>query len=253
MGKLKEVLLKRIDGKTGLQVTLGILIWLCCLIFLCTRVDLYLAGEYTLMDKTIGIVFLLFTIMPFFYEIDVFGFKVRRELNQIDNKVNKTNLELNSKLLELKQNISLNNSNNLYFGDYNISDERLQTLMQEYASKNNNEVKNIEDKISVEESALLCFKVRYNLEKVLTKIAYQNDIEMNKTGLGQTLYNLYKREVIQGNLYSVLKEMIALCNRGIHGESLSKKQRDFIEGTYEGITRELEYLHDNYNKFELHK
>lgn len=85
-------------------------------------------------------------------------------------------------------------------------------------------------KLSESDPVIALAKVRIELEKLLGQIARFSSIEHNPSSLGGLVNKLTSHEIISQDVGKALKEVIALCNRAIHGEAVSEEgARTIIE------------------------
>lgn len=85
-------------------------------------------------------------------------------------------------------------------------------------------------------------KIRIELEKVLGQLARFNSITVRNLSLGIIVNKLTNQEVINHDIGKALREVIALCNRAIHGESLSEEGARTIIDVGINLLEELYWL-----------
>lgn len=243
--RIKKILFTKIDGFIALKITLGIIIWASAGVFLLNRLSHYLDGTYQLIDKVIGAIFVLFTLIPFFYEIDILGIKVIKDVKKIEEKVEKYNINMRTELLDMKSYISNSATQSIqniieYPGERPLPDKKLDQLVKEspLASKEINK-----EEIDVPDIHTLCFNVRYNIEQLLSEV-WENEMgeDDDRISLIKLVAILSEEGVISTELYPVLHELIVICNRGIHGKELTQLQEKFLRESYSGVIEELESL-----------
>lgn len=85
-------------------------------------------------------------------------------------------------------------------------------------------------------------KIRIELEKVLGQLARFNSITVRNLSLGIIVNKLTNQEIINHDIGKALREVIALCNRAIHGESLSEEGARAIVDVGINLLEELYWL-----------
>ncbi|MFM5537378.1 hypothetical protein ACET8U_04880 [Aeromonas veronii] len=85
-------------------------------------------------------------------------------------------------------------------------------------------------------------KIRIELEKVLGQLARFNSITVRNLSLGIIVNKLTNQEIINHDIGKALREVIALCNRAIHGESLSEEGARTIIDVGINLLEELYWL-----------
>jgi len=71
-------------------------------------------------------------------------------------------------------------------------------------------------------------KVRIELEKVLNRLARIAGIEIKRPALGMLVKTLSNHEIISTGVGKSLTEVISICNRAIHGETISEDSANTI-------------------------
>ena len=71
-------------------------------------------------------------------------------------------------------------------------------------------------------------KIRIELEKVLSRLARATSIETKRFALGALVKKLSHHEIISLQVGQSLTEVIGICNRAIHGESISEESAGTI-------------------------
>lgn len=85
-------------------------------------------------------------------------------------------------------------------------------------------------------------KIRIELEKVLSQLARFNSVKVSGYALGALVNKLTNQEIISHDLGKSLREVIALCNRAIHGESISEEGARAIVDVGVELLEELYWL-----------
>jgi hypothetical protein len=66
-------------------------------------------------------------------------------------------------------------------------------------------------------------KIRIELEKALGQLARYNSLETKGHALGRIINEIANQEIITGEMGKTLRQVISVCNRAIHGESISEE------------------------------
>lgn len=218
--------------KKILKILYTILLWELMLLYIIIRMDVYFSNSLTTLDNMILILFVIFSILPIFSEIDFMGVKLKREIE-------KNKIETDRELLQIKAEInnnSMHNSNVIY--NYaNLPDNTLKTIEKDYQSNFK-----IYDNFDIDNDAILCLKIRQKIEVLLKQLAEKYGVLEKNMALIPLLRILVNKEVIPNKLYGVLIEIIIICNKSIHGEKISENHSEFIRNTYSQVLLELESI-----------
>ena len=160
---------------------------------------------------------------------------------KIKKEIEKNKIETQKELLEIRSGINNNllQNSSVIYNCMNMPDKAVKDMEIEY----NNKEKNDED-IDVDEESILCFKIRQKVEILLKQIAQKNNIYLMKYSIIQLLKLLNSKEIIPNKLYNVLIEILIICNKAIHGESISENHSEFIKNTYAKVLQELEKINN---------
>lgn len=216
--------------KKLLKVVYSISLWIIMLIYIVVRKDMYVSNNITTMDNIVLILFVVFTILPLFSEIDFMGVKLKREIE-------KNKIETEKELLQIRAEISNNSihNSNVIYNYANLPDSTLKNMEKEYKSTTNTY-----NNIDVDEDTILCFKIRQRIEILLKQIAQKHGLVEKNYTIIPLLRILVNKEIVSDKLYNVLIEIIIICNKSIHGEEISRNHSDFIKNTYMQVLFELE-------------
>lgn len=171
-------------------------------------------------DMVLLIIWLCLILIPLFGEIDIFGVKLKREIE-----------EVKSKIYEIKTAINNNNTFNptVYF--HASKDEVLDEKISQITQKS---VKGKEElNFNFSDNELYLFKLRISIEKELRRIFAEhsefNNSEIRFESVSNFIQNLKAKELLDGKLFMSIKELIAISNLGIHGEKVTEKQLYFAK------------------------
>lgn len=85
-------------------------------------------------------------------------------------------------------------------------------------------------------------KVRIELEKVLNRLVRIAGIEVKSPALGMLIRTLSNHEIISPSVGKSLTEVIAICNRAIHGETISEDSANTIVSLGIDLLEDLYWL-----------
>jgi len=100
------------------------------------------------------------------------------------------------------------------------------------------------EEIGVEDQILALAKLRIEIEKVLRKIIRSLDFH-NKNrpmSLGSIVQRLGSQEIIPQEITNPLREVIGICNRAVHGESISKDSAISVIGVGTDLLETLYWI-----------
>jgi rubrerythrin len=204
-----------------------LVLFMCSLIYIWFNNSRIISSPVDL-DKIVVIIFVLLAFMPLVQELSFAGFSMKREIESVKN-------ELKSEVQKVKFDImqfSINNSQN---SDIKIdigkeilpSKETMKNdLLTTSESRVNKEDSSIYDSIS--DNTIELFKSRFLIEERLTSIASKYEIEVNR-GLKATSKSLLTAELINRRTYEYINKVLAICNRGIHGELIDVHYLDYVK------------------------
>ena len=208
-------------------------LWLAIIAFfswlISQRVTHILDGTATNIDIIILLIWSALVTAFIFQEVDFFGVRLRREIDNVKNEFEKQIVSLKS---EMKQN------QNVYVYPPPSPDSQLPEIRRIAKATLEEELGKPVVKqtptpdTTVPNGVLNLFAVRYNIEselKRLTDLCWQSE---DKTFYPKTVIQklefLVKMNVIHRNLAFILKEMYAQSSAAVHGEQISKQATQWI-------------------------
>ncbi len=196
-------------------------------------------GRSVLVDAFIFLVFVALMLLPIFSEIEFFGIKLKKGIDELKD-------EIRIKFGDIQNEIRNNQTQTLNatfqgFGppppDNTLPEleaKIVRILKTKLAEHGLSEGPPIEAGVEVPDNNIQMFKVRYSIETELRKIWERRfeiaDLDDNKrhTPITKILQDLLAYEMIDRNFYGILREILSICNYGIHGENISDKQVAFV-------------------------
>lgn len=99
------------------------------------------------------------------------------------------------------------------------------------------------NEIAASDTVLALAKIRIEIEKILQQIAKTSSIETTRLTLGALVKKLSTQEIITIGVASALLEVVAICNRAIHGEAISEDSANTIIGLGVELIEDLQWLY----------
>lgn len=191
------------------------------------RIDAIFKGNAISIDIIIFIVFIALMLVPVFSEIDLFGIKLKQEIEELKEYIN-------IRLGDIKNELHSNHVQSVYIQDYKIPspESKLVDIERKIKTEISPELKSyhlIKELNEIPDNNLLLFKVRYNIETELRRIWKEHYPKRDKLlSIIEITHDLLKENILNNILYNPLREIIAICNYAIHGEKVSDNQMKFI-------------------------
>ncbi|WP_155010723.1 hypothetical protein [Priestia megaterium] len=233
-----------------LHNTFKIIWWVLLLVGL--FILIYNRFTYIVTDQVLPFDYIIFTVfivlacLPFFSEMNMFGFKLKKEIEEVKENVD-------SGINELRNLITNNNnSNSIYFTPFAnpLSPKQLEELEHKLnveEEKSPLPPETITDKYLKNEYVKPLFAIRYAVEQEFVRI-YENRTGENTikkkrlTPVLKIIRELLNEGAIDNNLAEGLKEVWVITSGAIHGEDIAKKQVNFVLATGPKLIEELKNL-----------
>ncbi len=223
------------------RIVWWILLLLCITVILVLRLGDYKEGEFYPFDILLLIFWIILMLSPIFYSIEIFGIKLQQEIREL-----KSNLDF--KFTEIKNDLRLSQSQNLTANIYPppptddmISEKK--SLFKQFAkevSAKEVETTMQEDINRVPEENVNLFQVRFLLEQEIDRIW---KLKLSKGGttlqsqrtLMRQLGELNELGTIPENVNTIIRDILGICNYGIHGKNVTNEQYKFVLDFSSGI------------------
>lgn len=207
-------------------------------VFVC-RNDIFQMTELN-AKNLIFILWLILLILPLFSEIEIGSVKLKKEIEQTRADVKESVGELKHQILDLK----ISNNNAMYVYNYQPlpSRDELSQLQMNIKPEDNEHILTT-DEPKIPNDNVYLFKVRLDLEKQLSALCnlFQYEVRYNER---RTMYSmvqfLIQHEVINRNTAELIREILNIANRGVHGEIIDNDYISFVKKTYPKIQKVLE-------------
>jgi hypothetical protein len=219
---------------------------------LVTAIGFYLHGRYSKLiegkpsyfDVVVFIVWIGVCLAPLFKEIDLFGIKLKQQIDDLKKDVSH---QLSILKTEIKSSIEVSNanSNQIFFQSGaappkdseipNLSEQIRRTLDElGIAIAQDGAYDYGVDPIHVE-----MFKVRLSFENLLREHADIDERYRRRYSVGKLLNDLKSHDRVSKNVLNGAMEVISVCNYAVHGEQLSMAQIAFVRESAPGLLAAL--------------
>lgn len=206
------------------------------------RYDIFQITELN-AQNLIFILWLVLLGLPLFSEVEIGNVKLKKEIEQTRAEVKESVGELKYQMLDLK--ISNSNSNMLVFNNPPLASKDELTQMQRHVETDDMIRSGNDLDFKIADDNIYLFQVRLSLEKQLAALC-----NMFQYGERRTMYSmaqfLIQHEVIDRKTADLIREVINIANRGVHGEIIDSDYLQFVKKTYPIIKYTLDKAHNFY-------
>jgi hypothetical protein len=163
----------------------------------------------------IFLIWVAILLLPLFNEIKFFGIELKKDIDDLKGQINSLKLKLNNKNSQ---------ATNINVNPTPPSDKKIQesqkdikkVLEETLKAHGINKVR--KQDISTSDKVNFLFNIRYNIEKELRRINEIHFSEERKLPLMKILSDLNQSDIIDNQLYNVIKDMYSITSPAIHGE-----------------------------------
>ena len=207
-------------------------------------------------ENLIFLLWIVLLLMPLFSEIEIGNLKLKREIEETRAEVKESIGELKYQILEMRINNTNSNSNTVVLGTQPLPSKDELSEMQRHVDKSQDIRFENEVTFNVTEADIYLFKVRLDLEKQLLALCKMFSYNERKT-MHSMINTLIQHEVIDYDMAGLIREIVNIANRGVHGEIVDNEYIQFVENTYPMIKKRLKkeytYFTNNSYYFECKK
>ena len=197
------------------------------------------------VKTVIFILWIALLILPLFSEIEIGSVKLKREIEQTRADVKESVGELKHQILDLK--ISNNNATYVYnYQPLASKAELSQMQMNMNINDEGFEQSTTDTKLNVSDENIYLFKVRLDLEKQLSALCNFFQYGERRSMYAMVQF-LIQHEVISRNTASLIREIINIANRGVHGEIVDSDYILFVKKTYPKVQNALDSAYNFYS------
>jgi hypothetical protein len=205
------------------------------------RNDIYELSKLN-AKNLIFIIWLVLLLLPLLSEIEIFGVKIKKEIDEAKSEIR----ALGFQIADLK--LSNNNSNvtNNYLAPL-PSKEDIQKYSDRHVNQVNKEInpnefdlsKDVEKMTSdISQQTIYLFQIRFMLEKLMLslceKVGYNSLPVMHKM-----LPVLLEHDLINEEDRDLINKIYRITSRGIHGEIISNDYINFVRSVYPDLHMRL--------------
>lgn len=196
---------------------------------LCIRYSHFINNEITLFDYLLMLMLVIFIIYPLIYEMNIFGFSIKKDINKIESSVN-----------DLKWLISNNNkneqTNNYHFPESSFVSPEKMTHLSKGSDSLSDSAKSDEDRIKT------IMYIRYKLEKELRRISIDLFGMNENIRVFLILRNLIERSYLKKEDYNIIMEIYSLTSKVIHGGEITNTEEQFVLSVHEEEIEKLKNI-----------
>lgn len=190
----------------------------------CNYDKIFPLTEFT-PDYLIFIVFILLLLLPLVSEIDIFGFKIKKDI-----------IDLKEGITEIKNNVSYSNTINNYFNP------ETEDILEGLKKINNNNANDIDSKlkdilVAVPEEYFTLVKIRISLEKLINSLCEKNRYYGNHNTPVMSRF-LLQKEIITYDIYKNIRIVQQICNKAAHNKYIDDSEVTYAKNMFTEI-------HDN--------
>ena len=179
------------------------------------------------------------SLAPLFNEINIFGIKIRKELDSAKKELEYKIQNIQNTLLAVNQNQTINFPSP---SPDPILTEILNRLPE--ATTTTTTTTTPAPTVYAPEINTRYFTYRFAIEQELRRIAknrLQMDLERRVT-LVRLIDELKRFEILEGDIFVGIREIISICNNAIHGEEIKETQIRFVDSMAQGIIDKLKTI-----------
>ena len=208
--------------------------------YLYSRRDSILVSSPSTFDVIILLTWIALLLSPLFSELDLFGLKLRNELQDLKQDVNTKITDLRADIHNsLSLNATINPSFHFPLITQPSSDSELERLDPHLKELLYDTLKSYGvadrggggDPYVAPDTSSFLFGVRYNLEKRLRNIwnrSFDDQREVRSISIHQILNGLVKGQILDPELVYMIREVYSICSASIHGEDVTEEQVRFV-------------------------
>lgn len=226
--------------------------WYLTLLFASTGFVVYYRNNVSIFElkeinamNLIFILWLILLVFPLFSEMEIFGIKVKKEVEEAKKEIRDGLTELRFQVMDLK--ISNSAINNINIENSLPTENSLNELRERWKENDENasEFKDSDYLLDISDDTIYLFKVRLTIENSLDDLCNRGGYNEFKSrrSIIEMLKNILHAELITMKTYETIRDIINICNRGIHGEILNEKYINFVKEFFPITQKEINYAY----------
>lgn len=202
------------------------------ILFICSLLYIYMnlstiANKSTDVDKLVIAISIVLAFLPLVNEFSFAGISVKREIETVKNELKTEVQKVKFEIMQFSLNNSLKSDIRIDIGNEVLPSK--ETIKNDLSLTNENDSQEKYSNIfgDVSDNAVILFKARYLIEQRVYSIANKYGVDYKK-GLNGTSKSLLNAELINSRTYQYISKVLAICNRGIHGEIIDEYYIDYV-------------------------
>ena len=202
-----------------------ILLLLLTSILIAIRFGLLVIEKISPFDFTLIIFWIILMLSPLFNDIEIFGVKLKQDIRKLKS-------EIDLKFVELKSDIKMSQNQNFTanFGfEKPPSDNEIDKItrsLKKDSLKSQIEIKAPEKNVKLFEMRFLIDTEIKRIWDIYLKLPSPN--LQSKRSTARQIHELNENGIIDPIQFALLKDIISICNSGIHGDEITEKQYEFV-------------------------
>lgn len=229
---------------------LKVIWWLVLLVALSwllnARLEALENGRGVAIDGVILVIWLGLVLAPIFQEINLFGVKLKQEIQSLKQEVQESISSLRN---EVRTSIRTEVSPHFTF-PYPPPDAQLPALEERIKSALRIALDErgitphpvTQDEVSVDDNIGFLFATRHNIEKEVRRLwqsRVKDDLEFRRTPFHRIVRDLVESQVIDPRIANAISEVYSVCSPAIHGEEITAAQMGFVRDVAPGLISAL--------------
>jgi hypothetical protein len=218
-------------------------------VFLYRRLPDLVAGRANALDIFVFVVWAALLLAPIFQEVAFFGMSLKQEIKEAKNDLRAQLLELRA---DIRNTVDVHPNINVY-PPPPPPDASLPKL-EERAKRIVREQRMLREPVEPQlprasadapESAKYLFSVRYTIERELRRLLrlrLPNYDPQRPLTAFQMMRVLIESQLLEPELGTVIREVLAVCSPAIHGEDVSEAKRNFVADVAPELIETLQSL-----------
>jgi hypothetical protein len=208
------------------------IIWWTALLSLTTwtlfkRYNAIIDGHSVPFDALVFLVWVALMLAPIFNEVSLFGLRFKQAIDELKQQLTEVRNEIHNKIM-VSSTINLTPP----------TDQKIQETEEKYKIPLDEILKELgvkfkEQKIEIgdiPENNQFLFSIRFKLEQELRRIWRRRiNNQIRQISLLDVMRDLWVEKVIDDKIFEPMRQVIAVCNYGIHGEDVSTNQISFVK------------------------
>ncbi len=229
-----------------------ILLMIVCSISIIQRFQFIKDGSLSSFDSILLGALILLVFLPFFAEMSILGFTLKKDISELKNEVKDEIQEMKN---FVQNSIGLSNrlNSNIYVGNITPDEHlgKLEIRIREVIKKTMNEkgiirLSNINYDFDISEDDQIMLFARYQLELELRRIWLNNFegyvSEKSLYSISSMVKDLIINDIISNELGNAIKKAYDVCSAAIHGREKSSNKIRFIKDVFPELIATLKQI-----------